>query len=58
MTMAEAAERRLLIDFIRFCNQRDEKRDRLGQPSPEEVGQQEADDIIRTAREISSLPET
>jgi hypothetical protein len=58
MTMAEAAERRLRIDFIRFCNQRDEKRKRLGHPSPEELGRKEAEEIIRAAREIHALPET
>jgi hypothetical protein len=54
--MAEAAERLRNIEFIRFCNQRDEKRERLGQPSPEEVGQQEAEEITRQLREIRELP--
>jgi hypothetical protein len=58
MTMAEAAERRLRIDFIRFCAQRDQKRQRLGHPSPEQLGELEAREIIQTARDIDSLPET
>jgi hypothetical protein len=58
MTMAEAAERRLRIDFIRYCAHRDQKRERLGHPSPEELGRREAEEIIRAAREIHALPET
>jgi hypothetical protein len=58
LTIAEAIERCRNLDFIRFCNLRDEKRKRLGQPSPEELGRKEAEEIIRAAREIHALPET
>jgi hypothetical protein len=55
--MAEAAERLRNIEFIRFCNQRDEKRERLGQPSPEQIGGLEAREITRQLREIRELPD-
>jgi hypothetical protein len=56
LTLAQAADRRLRLKFIRYCAQRDQKRERLGQPSPEELGRHEAEEIIRTAREIRELP--
>jgi hypothetical protein len=57
MTPGEAQAALREIKFVRFCNQRDQKRERLGHPSPEEIGRQEAEAIIQQAREIHALPE-
>jgi hypothetical protein len=57
LTHKEAYERVRNLAFIRFCAQRDQKRERLGHPSPEEIGRQEAEAIIQQAREIHALPE-
>jgi hypothetical protein len=58
LTIAEAIDRCRNLEFVRYCAQRDQKRERLGQPSPEELGRKEAEEIIQAAREIHALPET
>ena len=57
LTIAEAIDRLRQIAFIRYCSQRDAQRAELGEPSPEEIGRREAQELIQTAREINSLPE-
>jgi hypothetical protein len=57
LTPGEARLEIRTIDFERYCRQRDEKRERLGEPQPEEVGRAEAEEINGQLREIRALPE-
>ena len=53
MTPAEAREHLRLLKWERFYSQHEEKRERLGRPSPEEIGRREAAEIIRLERQFS-----
>lgn len=57
LTPGEARSRVRGIQFIRFCAERDRKRELAGRPSPEELGRAEAAEITRQLREIQGLPD-
>jgi hypothetical protein len=47
MTPGEAREQLKLVKWERFYAQHEEKRERLGRPSPEELGRKEAYALIK-----------
>jgi hypothetical protein len=57
LTPGEAKIQIRHIEFGRHYRQLEEKRSRLGQPSPEEIGKLEAEEISKQIREIRELPE-
>jgi hypothetical protein len=58
MTPAEAREHTRHIEFIRYCSQRDQEREERGEPSPEDIGRQEAIELNLKWREaVAALGE-
>jgi hypothetical protein len=52
MTPGEAREHLKRLKWERFYSQHEEKRERLGKPSPEELGRKEAFALIKGWHEV------
>jgi hypothetical protein len=52
LTAGEAKEQVNLVNWERFYSQHEQKRERLGRPSPEELGKREAFELIKAWHEV------